>query len=120
VQTGCGLTGRLPGFVVEHHGELFARWRDATDAGVLRAPFHVTHVDAHADLGLRDAGYMHLLSDLLFRTPEHRRDPGEHLNDGNYLIFAAGCRWLAGLDYVYNRESERGDFGAGDIAKPAG
>jgi hypothetical protein len=86
----------------------------------LRAPFHVTHVDAHADLGLRDAGYMHLLSDLLFRTPEHRRDPGEHLNDGNYLIFAAGCRWLAGLDYVYNRESERGDFGAGDIAKPAG
>lgn len=38
LQTGCGLTGRLPGFVVEHHGELFARWRDAIDAGVLRAP----------------------------------------------------------------------------------
>jgi hypothetical protein len=38
------LTGRLPGLVVEHHGELFARWRDAIDAAILHAPFHVTHV----------------------------------------------------------------------------
>jgi hypothetical protein len=72
----CGLTDRLPGFVVEHHGELFARWRDAIEAEILRAPFHVTHVDAHADLGLGDTGFIHLMSEMLFREPQERRDPG--------------------------------------------
>lgn len=110
----CDLTGVRPGIVVEHHGELFVRWRDAIDAGVLRAPFHVTHIDAHADLGLGDAGFIHLLSDLLFRTPPERREPGEHLNDANYLAFAIGCRWLGELDYVYNRDDHRGE-GPGDI-----
>lgn len=32
-------------------------WRAAVRAGQLQAPFHVTHVDAHADVGLGDAGY---------------------------------------------------------------
>lgn len=114
LQTRCGLRGRLPGIVVEHHGELFARWRDAIDAGHLRAPFHVTHADAHADLGLGDAGYMHLMTDLLFREPEERRNAGEALTDGNYLAFAIGCRWLAGLDYVYNRDNPEG-LNPGDI-----
>jgi hypothetical protein len=110
----CELSGARPGIVVEHHGELFARWRDAIDAGVLRAPFHVTHVDAHADLGLGDAGFIPLLSDLLFRAPLERREPGEALNDANYLAFAIGCRWLGELDYVYNCAERRRD-GPGDI-----
>jgi hypothetical protein len=75
---------------------------------VLQAPFHVTHVDAHADLGLGDAGYMHLLTDLMFRAPQDRLNPGKHLEDGNYLAFALGCRWLSGLDYVYNRDNPEG------------
>lgn len=104
----CGLTGPLPGCVVEHHGELFARWRDAIDTGLMREGFHVTHVDAHADLGMGDAGYIQLMSDLLFREPHARRDPGDALTDGNYLIFALGCRWLSGLDYVYNSENPDG------------
>jgi hypothetical protein len=98
----CGLTGRRSGFVVEHHGELFACWRSALDAGLLRAPFHVTHVDAHADLGEGDLGHRHLLGDLLFREPAERLHPGEHLQDSNYLAFAVGCRWLSDLDYVTN------------------
>lgn len=108
LHTRCGLTSPLPGVVVEHHGELFLRWRDAIDARTLRAPFHVTHVDAHADLGLGDAGYVHLLTELMWRAPEGRRDPGAALNDGNYLAFAVGCRWLSGLDYVYNRDNPDG------------
>jgi hypothetical protein len=113
-ETRCGLIGRLPGFVVEHYGELFYRWRDAIDAGRLRAPFHVTHVDAHADLGLGDAGYVHLMTDLVWRRPDERREPGEHVADGNYLAFAIGCRWLSGLDYVFNRDDRDGE-GAGDL-----
>jgi hypothetical protein len=110
----CGVTDARPGFAVEHHGELFTRWREAIDAGVLRAPFHVTHIDAHADLGLGDSGFIHLLSELVFRDVADRRDPGEALNDSNYLAFAIGCRWLGGLDYVYNRDDARGE-GPGDI-----
>lgn len=104
----CGLTERLPGIVVEHHAELFARWHTAIDAGTLEAPFSVTHVDAHADLGLGDAGYEYLLTSLLFEPPE-RREPGSALEDGNYLAFAIGCRWPADLTYVYS------DGGGDDI-----
>src|ERR1019366_8668845 len=57
----CHLTGKLPGWVIEHHDEAFARWRDAVGDGMLVPPFHVTHIDAHADLGLGDAGYVHLI-----------------------------------------------------------
>ncbi len=109
LETKCGLAGPLPGFVVEHHSELFYRWRDAIDEGELRAPFHVTHVDAHADLGLGDNGYKHLMTDLVWRSPEERRDPGEHLTDGNFLAFAIGCRWLSSLDYVFNRDAAGGE-----------
>jgi len=101
----CGLRQPLPGFVVENHGELFARWREAIDAGRLTAPFHVTHVDAHADLGLGDSGYVYLMTSLLFEAPEDRRYPkaGEGgLGDGNYLAFAIACRWLTDLAYVFN------------------
>jgi hypothetical protein len=111
----CGLTDPLPGFVVENHGELFTRWREAIDAGLLQAPFHVTHVDAHADLGLGDSGYVYLMTSLLFEKPEDRRHPntGEGgLGDGNYLAFAIACRWLAELVYVFN------DGGGGDDVLP--
>jgi len=105
LQDQCGLGEPLPGFVVENHGELFPRWREAIEAGQLKVPFHVTHVDAHADLGLGDSGYVYLMTSLLFEEPENRRHPtaGEGaLADGNYLAFAIACRWLAGLVYVFN------------------
>ena len=44
------MNGALPGWVIEHHDEAFARWRVAIGTGLLVPPFHVTHVDAHADL----------------------------------------------------------------------
>lgn len=104
----CRLAGTLPGIVVEHHGELFGRWRDAIDAGQLTPPFHVTHVDAHADLGLGDSGYSYLMTSLLFEEPEQRRFPKEGeggLEDGNYLAFATACRWLSDLAYIHNGSS---------------
>lgn len=52
----CLLAGPLPGFVTERHDELFWLWREAISDGLLVPPFDVTHLDAHADLGLGDAG----------------------------------------------------------------
>lgn len=99
----CLLSGPRPGVAVEHHGELFFCWRDAIDCGLLVPPFSVTHVDAHADLGLGDSGYVHLLTELLQRPVSQRRDPkvGDGgLGDGNYLAFAIANRWISDLHYV--------------------
>lgn len=107
LQDRCGLTARLPGAVVEHHGELFERWRSAIRDGHLATPFHITHVDAHADIGLGDSGYVTLVTELLYRDVSER-DGGEErpkgLGDGNFLAYAIACRWVSSLDYVHNDE----------------
>lgn len=100
----CGLKERLPGRAVEEHHEVFASWRELVQEGDLRIPFHVTHVDAHADLGLGDAGYVYLMTELLFESVDERVNPKQGswgLGSGNYLAFAAACRWLTDLTYVY-------------------
>lgn len=110
----CLLTGPLPGFVTERHDELFWLWREAISDGVLVPPFDVTHLDAHADLGLGDAGYTYLMTELLFEPPEMRDEPRAEtdatsgLNEGNFLLFALACRWIGALRYVY------GDGGGND------
>jgi hypothetical protein len=113
----CGLAGKLPGFVVEHHGALFDLWRDAIQSGVIRPPLAVTHVDAHADLGLGDAGYIYLLTTLVNLPLEERANPqrgDEGLGDGNYLAFAIANRWLDDLTYVFNTDDDR----PGDLMIP--
>jgi hypothetical protein len=100
----CLLSGRTPGFVVEHHDEVFPLWREALNQGILSTPFHVTHVDAHADLGMGDTGYVYLLGELLFAPVEERRNPtlGDGGMDfGNWLLFALANRWIADLTLVY-------------------
>jgi UPF0489 domain len=104
----CHLLGPLPGVAVEHHGEVFGLWRDGLDGGMLQPPFHVTHVDAHADLGMGELGYMYLLSEHLALPPAERWYPreskeglAEAMTDGSYLAFAVAARWIADLTYVY-------------------
>lgn len=100
----CALSERLPGFVTENHAEVFALWRSAIEAGVLVPPFHVTHVDAHADLGLGNAGFIYLLTELVHLPVEARAHPNlgpGGLNDTNQLAFAIACRWISDLTYVY-------------------
>lgn len=103
LRCNCRLSGPLPGFAVEHHGDLFFRWRDAIERGLLVPPFHVTHVDAHADLGTGDCGFDYLLTELLREPPENRDSPrvgDDGLGDGNYLVFAIANRWMSELTYV--------------------
>ncbi len=91
----CLLSNKLPGWVVEHHAEVFPLWRAAVRSGWLETPFHVTHVDAHADLGLGDAGYVRLITEVMYRRVEDRDapeavEPG--IGDGNWLAYAVACR----------------------------
>lgn len=101
----CRLTTPLPGFVVEHHSHVFSRWRAAIRTGGLHTPFHVTHVDAHADLGLGDASFKHLITDVLHRPVEDRAEPQVvdiGIGDGNWLAYAIACRWITDVIYVFN------------------
>jgi hypothetical protein len=105
----CGLTEPLPGFMTENHDDLFPMWRRAVEGGILKPPFHVTHVDAHADLGLGDAGYVYLMSSLLLQDPENRAYPtpppgGTGVTEGNFLLYAIACRWINDLTYVFGED----------------
>lgn len=104
LEVRCRLTGPLPGWVVEHHAEAFPLWRSAVRSGVLSTPFHVTHVDAHADLGNGDYGFRHLITELMHRPVAERDEPKvgfAGLNDGSWLSFAVACGWVGDLTYVF-------------------
>lgn len=121
----CHLTEPRPGFVVEHHNELFYRWGEAMQAGRMTAPLEVVHVDAHADLGLGDASYAYVMGELAYEPIENRyeimkaRRPSSRtemldlgnyaLTDGNWLMFALACGWLSTLTYVTNSCAEASD-----------
>jgi hypothetical protein len=111
LEGACKLNGKLPGLVVEHHGELFAHWRKAIEAGKLAPPFAVTHVDGHADLGLGDIGYDYLITELLFAPPKDRQFPKTGIvTDGNWLAFAIACQWVSDFVYVLNSGGPPGDL----------
>lgn len=95
------LAGPLPGAAVEHHDEVFHHWQALIDAGVLRAPFHVTHMDAHGDLGTgweRQRLVFDMLGVAVADRPARSR---KVLTFGDYLAFAVACQWVGTLDYVY-------------------
>lgn len=101
----CGLSRerRVPGRYVSRHHEAFYFWRELVEGGRLSVPFDVVHVDSHADLGLGDAGYVYLMTELLHRPVGERAERAAasgKMCEGNYLAFAAACRWLRQVDYV--------------------
>jgi hypothetical protein len=128
----CQLDGRRPGFVVEHHNELFYRWGEAIEAGQMATELEVVHVDAHGDLGMGDASYAYLVGELAFapiadrypilkrRRPRSRKEmldlSNDALTDGNWLMFALACGWLSSLTYVTTSDRQLLDDGRpGDL-----
>jgi hypothetical protein len=102
----CSLSPskKLLGQEFTNHDEAFFVWRRWIHEGRLKPPFDIVHVDAHADMGLGDSGYMYLLSELLSLPPDKRDDPrraNDAMNAGNYLMFAVANRWVNSLTYVF-------------------
>ena len=109
LENNCRLSPdrRLPGRIIEHHDQAFDYWHELIGGGHLAAPFEVVHIDAHADLGYGDAGYVYLMSEMLHVKPEDRPslvDRGQ-VKFGNYLAFAIACRWISRLEYCRHPES---------------
>jgi hypothetical protein len=108
IEDQCGLSRSrpVPGRIVVNHDEAFLYWRELVQSNRLTTPFEVVHVDAHSDLGLGDAGYLHLMSEVLNWDLSERQYPTFDVMNGcgmgNYLAFAIACRWLTQLVFVPN------------------
>src|ERR1700732_2331374 len=69
------IASKILGKEVVEHEDAFWTWRRWLDKRKLSEPFCVIHVDAHADLGLGDGGWIYLLTELLALPVGQRRSP---------------------------------------------
>ena len=124
-QCGLNAASPVPGRMFETHDQALTFWEEQLAAGRLTAPFHVTHVDAHSDLGIGYPGPNYVLFTMLAMPMERRRDTAffytQHkLDEAYYLLFALAMRRVLSLDNVRNPRS-RADIpqvllnAAGDI-----
>ena len=107
LEDNCGLSQDrpLPGTIFETHDGALAFWKARLDEGSLTAPFHVTHIDAHSDLGIGRPGPGFVLCSVLCQSPQSRADIARYyaqsqLDEANYLLFALAFRWIASLENV--------------------
>lgn len=108
----CGLHTEhpVPGRIFETHDQALVFWAEMVAGNRLQAPFHVTHVDAHSDLGIGYPGPNYVLFNVLSMPVEKRRCLSafyeQHkLDEANYLLFALATRWVSSLDNVRNPRS---------------
>lgn len=129
----CLLVGKLPGFAVEHHSELLYLLGERICDRASGLSMEIVHVDAHADLGLGDAAYRYILTELAFEpiaarwevlkqrglaSRDEMSDLGAYsVNDGNWLAFAVACGWVADFTYVWNTDSTSTGR-PGDLMRP--
>ena len=67
LEGNCGLSKDrpIPGRIFETHDSALELWRDMLEAKRLTAPFDVTHIDAHSDLGIGYPGPGYVLNGVL-------------------------------------------------------
>lgn len=112
LETQCGLsrTTPKPGRIFETHDGALRFWEEQIAAGRLTAPFDVTHVDAHSDLGIGYPGPNFVLFNVLSMPVQKRLDytafyAQKKLDEANYLLFALAMRRISSLDDVRNPRS---------------
>ena len=113
---GLSKNKKIPGRIITNHNEAFYFWRELIIQGILKVPFNIVHVDAHADLGLGYASYVSIFSDVLALPIEERSKIENYPSDfpkpdiGDYLLFALACRWVSSLTYVVHPCGQGDDF----------
>ncbi len=108
LRTRCLVSPELPtvGVAACDHDDAFTALQQWMAAGNLKAPFRLVHVDAHADLGLGDAGYVVIVEDLLLRPPADRATKLRSIGLGNWLAYAIANRWIS--EVIFLREPDPG------------
>ncbi len=112
LERNCGLTQKRPtrGRVFLTHDSALQFWAELIDSGLLTVPFHLTHIDAHSDLGIGSPGPGFVLNSVLAVPPSRRVQIEKYysmrqLDEANYLLFALAFRWICSLDNVRNPKS---------------
>ena len=102
LENQCGLsrTAPKPGRIFETHDQALTFWEEQIAAGRLTAPFDVTHVDAHSDLGIGYPGPNFVLFNVLSMPVQKRLDytafyAQKKLDEANYLLFALAMRRIS-------------------------
>lgn len=114
LRENCGLSEErpVPGVIFETHDQALVLWERLIREGRLTAPFHVTHIDAHSDLGIGHPGPGFVLYNVISMPPERRLDyqrfyDQQKLDEANYLLFALAMRRVSSLDNVRNPKSHK-------------
>jgi hypothetical protein len=131
LQSKCLLSKEhpVPGRFVVHHDGAFDYWQSLLRSHPEETTIDLTHVDAHADLGMGDLSFKDLLCYHLHKPVSERANPKrgmKALNHGSYIAYAVACRWLHLIDFVlhpawrsdlfwfyFKDFSEQADFEAG-------
>ena len=107
LENSCTLSkdDPLPGRIFPTHDGALRYWKELMDLGLLKAPFHVTHVDAHSDLGIGQPGPGYVLYNVLSMPPNRRLELDRFyrerkLDEANYLLFALAARIVGSLEDV--------------------
>ena len=113
LEKDCLLSRERPvqGRVFMTHDGALQYWAEMIRMGKLRPPFHVTHVDAHSDLGIGRPGPFYVLYNVLSLPQSHRLDlerfyHERKLDEANYLLFALAARIIGSLENVRRPFSE--------------
>ena len=107
LENSCELSRErpVPGRVFLTHDGALRYWAELMERGALQAPFHVTHVDAHSDLGIGWPGPGYVLYNVLSLPPKRRLELDrfyreKKLDEANYLLFALAARIVGSLENV--------------------
>lgn len=106
----------IPGRTFMTHDGALRFWAELMERNELRPPFHVTHVDAHSDLGIGHPGPGYVLYNVLSLPPDRRLElerfyREKKLDEANYLLFALAARLIGSLENV-RRPFSRADVPA--------
>lgn len=110
LENNCELRKPIPGRIFDTHDKALQFWLELHECGKLDAPFHVTHIDAHSDLGIGKPGPGYVLNTVLALSPSIRTNISRYysmqqLDEANYLLFALALRLISSLDNVRNPKS---------------
>ena len=106
---------KIKGKFLKTHDELFYCFKKMIEKKIINVPFELVHIDAHADLGLRDCSYKYIMTELLHKPVIDRLNPKnggwEGLSEVNLLAFSIACRWINKLTYVHHPRMHNLDIG---------
>ncbi len=112
LEENCGLSEKqkVKGKILTHHYEVFFELRELIKLCKLETPFTLSHIDAHADLGLdiSDWSSTYITTEVLHKPLSERAYPKKGGNEGlgfsNYLSFVIANRWIDKLNFIINEQ----------------